>query len=66
MCPYIYFITSSSISEHSSFHVAMLLYNVAHVWFHMESYTIGKQHIFSTIGTQLNDKCEEENWDHFN
>ena len=24
------------------------------------------QYIFSSIGTQLNDKCEEENWDHFN
>jgi hypothetical protein len=62
MCPYIYFIMSNFDSK-CSFHVAMLLCNVGHVWCHMYSYTIGMQFLVSK-SSQFNDKCEEENWDH--
>ena len=66
MGPYIYFIMSNSNSKRSFFHVAMLLCNSSYVWCHMLGYTIAMQQTFSSIGTQLNDKCEEENWDRFN
>jgi hypothetical protein len=47
------------------FHVAMILCIVGHVWCHMESYTIGMQYIFGSIGTHLNDDCEGKILDHF-
>ena len=52
MCSYIYFLCPILILN---FH-----FSCSHVWCHIQGYTVGIQYIFSSIGTQLNNKCEEK------
>jgi hypothetical protein len=45
--------------------VAVSICIFGHVWCHMSSWAIGIQYIFGSIGTHLNDDCEEKIWDRF-